>query len=156
MKTLKAATYLAIALHFARKVLQKSSPVKPVDMPKPGVKEFSYFVKGNKLVIPYTMDGRGFALLIIIPKEGYDDSALKTLYKNLELLLPDIYPFTKILGDGDSPLAWFICSGHEVGDLPVWTQENLESLDRILDYYNCRINKSTTHRLNTGEFEETP
>lgn len=141
MNTLKAATYLAIALHFVRKVLQKASPVKPVDMPTPKIKDFSYLFKGNKLVIPYTMDGHGFAILHIIPKEGFDDSALKTLYKNLELLLPDIYPFTKILGDGDSPLAWFICSGHDVSDLPVWTQENLDSLDRILDYYNCRINK---------------
>ena len=141
MKTLKAATYLAIALHFARKVLQKSSPVKPGDMPKPGIKDFSYLFKGTKLVIPYTMDGHGFAILHIIPKEGYDESALKTLHKNLELLMPLIYPFTTILGDGDSPLAWFICSGHDVSDLPVWTQENLDSLDRILDYYNCRINK---------------
>lgn len=141
MKTLKAATYLAIALHFARKVLQKASPVKPVDMPKPGIKDFSYLFKGTKLVIPYTMDGHGFAILHVIPKEGYGDSTLNRLHENLEILLPDIYPFTKILGDGDSPLAWFICSGHEVSDLPVWAQENLESLDRILDYYNCRINK---------------
>ena len=138
---MKAATYLAIALHFARKVLQKSSPVKPVDMPTPGLKDFSYLFKGTKLVIPYTMDGHGFAILHIIPKEGSDDSVLKTLHKNLELLMSDIYPFTKILGDGDSPLAWFICSGHDVSDLPVWTQENLDSLDRILDYYSCRINK---------------
>ena len=141
MNTLKAASYLAIALHFARKVLQKLSQVKLVDMPKPGVKEFSYFVKGNKLVIPYTMDGRGFALLIIIPKEGYNSSTLDTLHENLKLLLPDTYPFTKILGGEKSALGWFICSGHDVSDLPVWTQENLDSLDKILDYYNCRINK---------------
>lgn len=141
MKTLKAATYLAIALHFARKVLQKSSPVKPVDMPKLGIKDFSYLFKGKKLVIPYTMNGHGFALLYIIPKEGYDDSTLNTLQVNLKILLPDAYPFTNILGDGDSPLAWFICSGHDASDLPVWTQENLDSLDRILDYYNCKINK---------------
>ena len=141
MKTLKAATYLAIALHFARKVLQKASPVKPVDMPKPGIKDFSYLFKGTKLVIPYTMDGHGFALLYIIPKEGYDDSALNKLHENIKILLPDTYPFTKILGDGDSPLAWFICSGHDASDLPVWTRENLDSLDRILNYYNCSVNK---------------
>ena len=41
MKTLKAATYLAIALHFSRKVLQKSSRAKPVDMPKPSITDFS-------------------------------------------------------------------------------------------------------------------
>ena len=41
MNALKTATYLAIALYFARKVLQKSSRAKSVDMPKPDSTDFS-------------------------------------------------------------------------------------------------------------------
>ena len=51
MNALKTATYLAIALYFARKVLQKSSRAKSVDMPKPDSTDFSITPEMLKKVV---------------------------------------------------------------------------------------------------------
>jgi hypothetical protein len=51
MNTLKAATYLAIALYFTRKVLQKASRAKPVDMPKRNLTDFSITPEMLKTVV---------------------------------------------------------------------------------------------------------
>lgn len=140
MSTLTSATYVALALHFARKVLRKATPGKPTGTPPDQLIQMDFNrLAGRKLAIPYTLNGKSFTVLSVVPKDKNDTTALDKLYQNLKLLMPGIFPHTKILNDGVSPLGWFICSGKSVTDLPRFTTDDVENLKHIVEYYKCEI-----------------
>lgn len=144
MNALTSVTYVALALHFARKVLRKGTPGKPAGTPRKNPKDNTLQqavdkLAGRKLAIPYTLNGITFTVLSVVSKDINDTSALDKLYQNIEILMPGIFPHTKILDDGESPLGWFICSGKAVSDLPRLNTDDVEIVKNIIEYYKCEI-----------------